>query len=343
MAEIVGAAGRRGGRPGREGRGGAGLVPDAAVEAFAERSAGGALEQPPVFGASVSLQVLAEEADKLRRDRDRPDRALRAEFEAARLAWRAVTGPGTRGAGKRRGQRELSPASRRQVAGIGVQGDGFGGAQRRVVQAAEERGQLRADPGDLGQDRLHLGGCGGGPWVHRAGGSRGPPGDAVHRIGGQQAEFCRVAEAGAEDGPLAGDGSGRRTGPVQAHGQGLQSAPGHLRVSQGGQRQRVMPRPGQRSGGRRAGISAGPARVERLLVEGSAQHRRWWPAPARAGESAIPARVCAAACGHFMAAYAAACSSQVTVPAARAPQRAGSPVPALNSRPRRAARMSSAR
>ena len=35
--------------------------------------------------------------------------------------------------------------------------DGFGGAQCRVVQAAEERGQLRADLGDLGQDRLHLG------------------------------------------------------------------------------------------------------------------------------------------------------------------------------------------
>ena len=33
---------------------------------------------------------------------------------------------------------------------------GFFGAQRRVVQAAEERGQLRPDPGDLGQDHPDL-------------------------------------------------------------------------------------------------------------------------------------------------------------------------------------------
>ena len=45
-------------------------------------------------------------------------------------------------------------------AGAGTQRDGFGGSQCRVVQAAEERGQLRADPADLGQDGLHLGRCG---------------------------------------------------------------------------------------------------------------------------------------------------------------------------------------
>ena len=52
---------------------------------------------------------------------------------------------------------QLSPAACGEGAGAGGQRDGFGGAQRRVVQAAEERGQLRADLGDLGQDRLHLG------------------------------------------------------------------------------------------------------------------------------------------------------------------------------------------
>jgi hypothetical protein len=59
---------------------GAGLIPDPAVEAFAERAAAGTPEQPPVCGASVRLQVMAEEADKLRRDGDYPDSAVGAEF-----------------------------------------------------------------------------------------------------------------------------------------------------------------------------------------------------------------------------------------------------------------------
>ena len=83
-----------------------------------------------------------------------------------------------------------------------------------------------------------------------------------------------------EDGALAGDGRGRGPGPIQAQGQGLQRAPGHLQVGQGGQRQRVMTGPGQRHAGWRAGISAGPGRVERVPVEGGTQHRCWRPAPA---------------------------------------------------------------
>jgi hypothetical protein len=62
-----------------------------------------------------------------------------------------------------------------------------------------------------------------------------------------------------------------------------------------------------------------------------------------ASASAIPARVCAAARGHFIAAQAAACSSQLVVAGARGAQDAGSPVPGLKPRPLRAARMSSAR
>jgi len=51
MAQIVGAAHRPGACPVlRHGRG-AGLVPDPAVEAFAERAAAGTPEQSPIFGA----------------------------------------------------------------------------------------------------------------------------------------------------------------------------------------------------------------------------------------------------------------------------------------------------
>ena len=66
MAQVVGAAHRLGACPVlRHGRG-AGLVPDPAVEAFAERADAGTPEQPPIFGASEGLQVPAEEAGKLR-------------------------------------------------------------------------------------------------------------------------------------------------------------------------------------------------------------------------------------------------------------------------------------
>ena len=95
----------------------------------------------------------------------------------------------------------------------------------------------------------------------------------------------RVAEAAVEDGALAGDGRGRGPGPVQAQGQGLQCAPGHLQAGQGGQRQTVMRGPCQRRGGRWAGISVGPGRVERVPVEGGTQHRCWRPAPAGREES----------------------------------------------------------
>jgi hypothetical protein len=75
---------------------GAGLMPDPAVEAFAERAAAGTLEQPPICGAPEGLQVPAQEAGKLRGDRDRPGGAFRAVFEAAGFAWGAVAGPGPR-------------------------------------------------------------------------------------------------------------------------------------------------------------------------------------------------------------------------------------------------------
>jgi transcriptional regulator GlxA family with amidase domain len=54
-----------------------------------------------------------------------------------------------------------------------------------------------------------------------------------------------------------------------------------------------------------------------------------------ASASAIPARVCAAARGHFIAAYAAACSSQLIVVGSRAAQDVGSPVPVIDGTGRR--------
>ena len=111
MAKVVGAAYRLGACPVPRHGCGAGLVPDPAVEAFAERAAAGAPEQPPVCGASEGPQVPAQEAGKLRGDRDRPDGAFRAVFEAARFAWRAVAGPGTRRPGKGCREGQLSPAA----------------------------------------------------------------------------------------------------------------------------------------------------------------------------------------------------------------------------------------
>jgi hypothetical protein len=85
MAKVVRAAHRLGACLARDGRG-AGLVPDPAVEAFAERAAAGTPEQPPICGAPEGPQVPAEEAGELRGDRDRPDGAFGAVFEAAGFA-----------------------------------------------------------------------------------------------------------------------------------------------------------------------------------------------------------------------------------------------------------------
>ena len=82
MTKVVGAAGRLGASLAWDGCG-AGLVPDPAVEAFAERAAAGTPGQPPVCGASEGLQVPAQEAGKLRGNRDRLDGTFRAVFEAS--------------------------------------------------------------------------------------------------------------------------------------------------------------------------------------------------------------------------------------------------------------------
>jgi len=66
MAKVVGAVDWLSACPVLRHGCGVGLVPDPAVEAFAEPAAAGPLEQPPIFGASEGLQVPAQEAGKLR-------------------------------------------------------------------------------------------------------------------------------------------------------------------------------------------------------------------------------------------------------------------------------------
>jgi hypothetical protein len=89
----------------------------------------------------------------------------------------------------------------------------------------------------------------------------------------------------------------------------------------------LCPRPALRS--RRAGVAAGPGGVERVPVQGGTQHGSWWPAPARRGKSrgdggqrfGDPRAGVRRRQGHFIAAYAAACSSQLIVVGSRGPGR----------------------
>ena len=118
MTQIVGAVCLSGACL-ADGRG-AGLMPDPAVEAFAERPASGTPEQPPVCSAPVSAQVMAEQADKLRRDgyiRIAPSgRSLGgvADDRGAEAGRRAAHVPRDR---RRRGLRPGRP-----VTGSGLQG-----------------------------------------------------------------------------------------------------------------------------------------------------------------------------------------------------------------------------
>jgi hypothetical protein len=61
MTKVVGSARRLGACLARDGRG-TGLVPDPAVEAFADWAAAGPPEEPPICGASEVPQVPAQEA-----------------------------------------------------------------------------------------------------------------------------------------------------------------------------------------------------------------------------------------------------------------------------------------
>ena len=94
----------------------------------------------------------------------------------------AVAGPGAGGSRQGGGQRQLAPPAGREGEAVTAQRDGFLGAQRRVIQAAEEGGQFGPNSADLFQDGADLPGARDNPGIGRAGGSRHPPLKLAERV-----------------------------------------------------------------------------------------------------------------------------------------------------------------
>jgi len=111
-------------------------------------------------------------------------------------------GPDARAGG---GEDDRSAAVCREDQVLSAQRDGFLRAQRRVVQAAEERGQFRPEAGDLGQDRPDLRRAGDRSRVDSRRNCGSVPAHQAEGIGGQQSGLDGVAEGAVERGPLAGD------------------------------------------------------------------------------------------------------------------------------------------
>jgi len=101
-------------------------------------------------------EVVTEHGDQDGRDGDDADGAVGAVLEAGRLMRLAGVGPGAARARAGGAEDDRAAAAGREDEVIAAQRDGFFRAQRRVIQAAEERGQLRPGAGDLGQDRPDL-------------------------------------------------------------------------------------------------------------------------------------------------------------------------------------------
>src|SRR5208337_4104126 len=123
-----------------------------AIDRLAEHAPAGAAEEPPVRRGAVSTQVTAQCPHQYRRDGDDADSAVGPVLEAACFVWPAGASPGGAGARAGRGEDDRPTAVRREDEVLAAHGDGFLRAQRRVVQAAEERGKFRPDTRDLGQD-----------------------------------------------------------------------------------------------------------------------------------------------------------------------------------------------
>ena len=101
-------------------------------------------------------QVTVQDADQDGRDGDDADRAVGAVLETACLIGPAGAGPGGAAAGTSGGEDDRPAPVYREDEILAAKGDGLFRAQRRVVQAAEERGQFRPEAGDLAQDRPDL-------------------------------------------------------------------------------------------------------------------------------------------------------------------------------------------
>ena len=190
--------------------------------------------------------------------------------------------PGTRAGG---GEDHLPAAAGREEEVIAAQGHGFFRAQRRIVQAAEERRQLRPDPGDLGQDRPDLlrAGHGGRPDGH--GGPGRAPAHQVQRVGGQQPELDGITQGAVEHRPLAADRVCRGGRAVHPHAQPVQGSPDDARIAEPADRQRCAFQPGQRAGGARVRRAGPPLLgVEGMPVQGGAHPPGWWPAAGLPGQ-----------------------------------------------------------
>ena len=160
-----------------------------------------------------------------------------------------------------------------------AQGDGFFRAQRRVVQAAEERGQFRSDADDLVQDRPDLGRAGGSGRVDGYSGFARAPPHGVGGVGWQQPEFDGVGQGAVEHCPFPADCGGRCGCAVQPRAQPVQGGAHDARVAEPADRQRGPLRPGQRADGDRIRATAA------LGVEGVPRVAWSNPAPVRAART----------------------------------------------------------
>jgi len=313
MPQVVGAAGERGGGQVRAERGPAGSVPGAAVDRLAEHAAA---EQPAVGRAAVLVEVAAEHADQNGRDGDDADRAVGAVLEAPRLVRGPGAGPGTAGARAGRGEGQLPAAVPGQDEIAAAQGDGFFRAQRRVVRAAEERGQFRPDAADLGQDRPDLRRAGDGDRMDGDSGSGRAPPDLADRVGGQQPELDGIAQGTAEHRPLTRDRvrcGGRAVQPVHSPSRAARMTWGSLSWLTGSdarssQASAVAVTGSSARDRRCGGLKACPYKAARSVLPGGLrQASRVSSGVTVASASARLARECGARPGHFISAYATAC------------------------------------
>ena len=246
----------------------------------------------------------------------------------------AGAGPGGAGAGAGGGEDDRAAAAGREDKVVAAQGDGFFGAQRRVVQAAEERGQLRPDPGDLVQDRPDLRRAGHGRRADGHGGFRCAPAHQADGVGGQQPELDGIAQGAVEHRPLAGDRVRRGGRAVQPRAQPVQGSPDDARVAELADRQGCLLHPGQRAGGARIGRPRSQRRVEGMPVQGSAQPHGRWHAAGVPGQQWRDGGQRVGQAGPANAVPGAAISSPRTPPRAGTRSPAPAPVRSMTQAPR---------
>src|ERR1035438_429032 len=119
-------------------RDGAGALPDFTPSGGGSAPASCGAEQVPAGAGAVAGDVRAEHRDQDGRDGDAAGLAGRAVLEAAFLTAGTVVGPPGAGAGLGGGQVDPAPPTLGEDAVGFAQGDRLGGAQRGVVEAAEE-------------------------------------------------------------------------------------------------------------------------------------------------------------------------------------------------------------